>query len=239
MITLPGAVFANKHAILSLGGSLVVPDEVNVTYLKEFRSFILSKITEGWSFVLVVGGGAQARRYIDAATQILDKEITKDDQDWLGIHATRFNGHLVRTIFRSHAQPALVTHPEDDEIDSSCKLVVASGWKPGWSTDYVASKLAHRLKAKLIINLTNISQVFTADPKKDPGAKPLDQMLWSDFCAMVGDKWVPGMNAPFDPVAASLCCKENIAVAVMAGDNLANLSDCLSTRPFLGTLLTN
>ncbi len=231
-------MLAEKKAIFSLGGSLVCPDMVDVEYLKNFRKFALKKIEEGWQFTIIVGGGTQARRYIDAATEVMGSEITTNDQDWLGIHATRFNAHLVRTIFRSVAQPALIIDPEEDVIDDSYKLIVAAGWKPGWSTDYVATKIAERLGAPLIFNLSNITQVYTADPKKDPNAKPVEKMLWADFRKMVGDKWVPGMNAPYDPIAARLASEHDMTVAVMNGGNLENLGNALEGREFVGTTLS-
>lgn len=231
-------MLSEKKAIFSLGGSLVCPDLVDVEYLKNFRQFLLGKVNEGWQFTIVVGGGTQARRYIEAATDIMGKEITTDDQDWLGIHATRFNAHLVRTIFRSVAQPALVTDPEEDEIDMQYKVVVAAGWKPGWSTDFVATKIASRVGAPLVFNLSNITQVYTADPKKDPTAKPVEKMFWSDFRQMVGDKWVPGMNAPYDPIAARLADEHGMTVAVMNGSNLENLGNALEGGEFIGTTLS-
>ncbi len=228
----------NKQAVISLGGSLLVPDEVNTQYLSEFRSFIYDQLQNGWRFFIVTGGGAPARRYIDAATAVLGSNITKDDQDWLGIHATRFNAHLVRTLFRDVAQPSIITDPEEDEL-SDAKIIVVSGWKPGWSTDFVSTKIAQRIQAPYVINLSNIKQVYSADPKKDPNAKAIEKMSWSDFRTMVGDEWTPGMNTPFDPIAARLAESENQTVLVMDGTNLDNLRQLMSEGTFSGTILTN
>jgi len=226
----------NKIAVISLGGSMVVPNQVDTQYLTKFRNFILTQLTKGWRFFIIVGGGTQARNYIDAATTIMGDEITKDDQDWLGIHATRFNAHLVRTIFRDQAQPAILTDPEVDEI-TDAKIVVAAGWKPGWSTDFVATKIAQRINAPYIINLSNITQVYTADPNKNPDAQPIEKMTWKDFREMVGDKWTPGMNTPYDPIAAKLAQKEGQTVLVMGGADLENLGKALNEGEFFGTVL--
>lgn len=239
MQTIPASMLKEKKAIFSLGGSLVCPDVVDVEYLKDFRKFVMKRLEEGWKFTIVVGGGIQARRYIEAASDVLGGDITADDKDWLGIHATRFNAHLVRTIFQSVAQPALVKDPEQDEISQESKIVVASGWKPGWSTDFVATKIATRLQAPLVINLTNITQVYTADPKLDPNAVPVEHMLWSDFRAMVGDDWTPGMNAPYDPIAARLAHEHDITVAVLNGKEISNLEKALLGQEFLGTTLSS
>lgn len=226
----------NKIAVISLGGSLIVPNQVDTKYLSEFRRFILDQLNKGWRFFIITGGGTQARSYIDAATEVMGDEITKDDQDWLGIHATRFNAHLVRTIFRDQAQPALIIDPEVDEISDS-KIVVVAGWKPGWSTDYVATKVAQRIHAPYLLNLSNIKQVYTDDPNKNPDAQPIEKMTWNDFRNMVGDEWTPGMNTPFDPIAAKLAQAEGQTVLVMDGKNLANVEKALSGQEFFGTVI--
>lgn len=226
----------NKIAVISLGGSMIVPDDVDIQYLKDFRNFILDQLSNGWRFFIVTGGGTQARDYIDAATQVMGDEITKDDQDWLGIHATRFNAHLVRTIFRDQAQPAIITDPEVGEI-SDAQVIVVSGWKPGWSTDFVASKVAQRIHAPYVINLSNIKQVYSDDPAKNPDAKPIEKMTWADFREMVGDEWTPGMNTPYDPIAAKLAQAEGQTVLVMGGKDLDNLKKALNGEEFFGTVI--
>ncbi len=226
-----------KRIILSVGGSLIVPNEINTGFLKDLKSFVDSYIKEGWQFILVTGGGAPARWYIDGGTDVLDGNLPNEDKDWLGIHATRMNAHLVRTIFRDVAQPSIVTNPEEDLIDETYKVIVASGWKPGWSTDYVATKLAERFNASLVINISNTNQVYTADPKVDPSATAVEAMSWADFRAMVGDEWTPGMNTPFDPIAARLSDENHISVIVLGAD-MNNLGCCMKGKEFLGTVLS-
>ena len=226
----------SKRVVLSLGGSLIVPEQVNVKYLIAFRKFILGQLEQGWRFFIITGGGSQAKDYIDAASKIMGKEITKDDKDWLGIHATRFNAHLIRTIFRDQAQPEIITDPETDEL-SDAKIIVAGGWKPGWSTDFVAGKIAQRVKAPYIINLSNIDQVYDDDPRKNPNAKPIDKITWADFRKMVGDEWTPRMNTPYDPIAAKLAEEEGQTVLVINGENLKNLKNIFETGNFKGTVI--
>ncbi len=238
MPTYPLHQTQRKQAVISLGGSLIVPNEIDSAYLAKFREFILNQLKEGWTFFIVTGGGAPARKYIEAASAVLKNEITKDDMDWLGIHATRLNAHLVRTLFRNEAQPSIVTDPELDEVDET-KIVVVSGWKPGWSTDFVGTMMAKRFHIPYVINLSNIKQVYSDDPKKNPDAKPIDVMSWSDFRNMVGNEWTPGMNTPFDPIAAKLADEANITVLVMDGNNLENLQNALTRGEFIGTVLTN
>ena len=229
----------NKKAIISLGGSLINPGIIDVKFLKKFKIFIEKRVDEGWQFIIITGGGAPARWYIEGSSEILGKNITKNDMDWLGIHATRFNAHLIRTIFRDIAQPVIITDPEKDFIDPEKSIVVGGGSEPGWSTDYVSTTIAVRIKAPYVINLSNIKQAYTEDPKKNPEAKPIDNIKWSDFCEIVGDTWRPGLNTPFDPIGSKLARDKDITVLIVEGTNLKNLGKLFRSEKFVGTVISN
>lgn len=229
----------NKRIVVSVGGSMIFPDNINDKFLKEFKEFVLEQVDKGWRFLLITGGGKLTRIFQEGAKNILGLNASKDDLDWLGVHTTRINAHLMRTVFANIAQPAIVTNPEENNINMDAAVVVAGGWKPGWSTDYVAAKIAARIKAPYIVNLTNVSQVYDDDPKKNPDAKPIEEMSWEKYRAMIGDEWIPGMNLPFDPVAAKLCQKNNITVLIMNGNEISNLKDAMTKGKFFGSLLKN
>jgi uridylate kinase len=116
-------------------------------------------------------------------------------------------------------------------------VLVAAGWKPGFSSDNDAVLLAKRFNAKTVINLSNIEKVYTGDPRIDPHAKPLDRISWDDFRAMVGDKWVPGTNVPFDPIASRHAHEAGIKVICAAGRNLENLGKIIRGGDFIGTTI--
>jgi len=99
--------------VISLGGSLIVPKKIDWKFLKKFRKLIVKEIKKGKRFVIITGGGYAAREYIQAAGKTAP--ITKDDQDWLGIHATRMNAHLIKTIFRKYAHPRINKNPHTKE----------------------------------------------------------------------------------------------------------------------------
>jgi uridylate kinase len=117
------------------------------------------------------------------------------------------------------------------------RVLVAAGWKPGFSSDYDAVLLAERFNADKVINLSNIEKVYTDDPKKNPDAKPIDAISWADFRAMVGDEWVPGKNVPFDPIASRHASKIGIKVICAAGKDLPNLKKILNDEEFVGTTI--
>jgi uridylate kinase len=226
-----------KTIVISLGGSLIVPNEIDSQFIKNFKKLIVGYIQKGYKFVLITGGGKTCRNYQSAAGQI--SNITNEDKDWLGIHSSRLNAHLIRTIFRQYAHPRINTNPHDLEDFYNFKesVLVAAAWRPGFSTDYDAIILAKYMDIKKIINLSNIDYVYNKDPKKFPGAKKIENISWKDFRKIVGDKWDPGMNAPFDPIASKIAQEENIEVAIMNGKDLINLKKYFDGKKFKGTII--
>ena len=213
---------------------IVPPEGVDWHFLKEFRALILKKIKQGNKFFLIAGGGITARNYVAAASRVV--KIEREDLDWLGIHATRLNAHLLRTVFRDQANPEIIKNPTF-RLFSEKKIMVASGWKPGWSTDYVASMIAQEYDVKTIINLSNIDYVYDKDPNKHADAKIKTKMTWAEFRKLVGNIWSPGLNAPFDPVAAKKSQELGLEVIIMNGKNIDNLKNCLEEKKFKGTVI--
>jgi len=227
--------------IISLGGSLIAPKNgIDWKFLKKLKNLIVKQIKNGKKFVIVTGGGYVAREYIEAAAKVT--RLTNDDKDWLGVHTTRLNAHLIKTIFRRHAHPRINKNPNTKadlrkHFAKGEKIMVAAGWRPGWSTDYVATILAGRLNAKTILNLSNIDYVCDRDPNKFKDAKKMEKMNWKEFRKLVGGKWDPGLNAPFDPIASKNADELGLRVAIMNGKNLANLEKYFNGEKFKGTVI--
>lgn len=233
-----GTNFTDK-IVMSIGGSLIVPNGgIDTQFLNKLNKFIRAQLAKkkNRQFFLVIGGGSTARHYIEAGKEVIGHELTNEDQDWLGIHATRLNAHLIRTIFRDLAHPYIVKHYEIIRKVAE-PVVVASGWKPGWSTDFDAVLLCEDYGVRTVINLSNIDKVYTKDPNKFPDAKPIDKISWKNFRKLVGDEWVPGTNAPFDPVASKKAEELGVKVVVLNGSNFENLQNLMSGKDFVGTVI--
>ncbi|MFQ3620987.1 MAG: UMP kinase [Spirochaetales bacterium] len=223
--------------IISLGGSIVVPNSINIKYLKDLSQLVRSYLNNQpqRKLVFIVGGGRTAREYQEAYRQIVDVP-QNEAQDWIGIAATRLNGELLRGLFQKECPHPLVTDPTSVRSFEG-SILIAAGWKPGCSSDYDAVLLAEAFHADTVINLSNIDQVYTADPRKDSTARPLAQLSWEEFRHLVGDTWIPGTHAPFDPIAARKAQELKLKVIVASGTDLPNVSCILEDRPFLGTTI--
>ena len=223
--------------VISLGGSIVVPNEVDADYLRDLRSVLVSVVENDDRLIVVVGGGAPARRYQTAYRTIraaLDLPVESDSQDWIGVMATRINAELVRHVLAPYVTDPVVTDPTA-AFAFTGRILVAAGWKPGFSTDFDAVMLAERFGADTVINLSNVAQVYTADPRTVPDATPLEHVSWDNFRALVGESWKPGSNLPFDPVATRKAAGLGLRVIAADGKNLENLTAILTDQEFFGT----
>jgi uridylate kinase len=220
--------------VISLGGSLLVPGEIDINFLRKFKSIIEREIKFDRKFIIIVGGGKTARNYQNAAKSLT--KVSNEDLDWLGIHATRINAHLLLTIFRKYAYYRIIKNPKE-KVEFKEKILVAAGWKPGFSTDYDAVLLAKTYGSDTIINLTNVDYVYDKDPNKFKDAKPFKEISWKDYLKLIDQKWTPGMSAPFDPVASKLAQKFKFKVVILNGKKLKNLKNYLENRKFKGTLI--
>ncbi len=221
--------------IISLGGSLIVPKSgIDVSFLKTFKTFITKRVSKGERFVLICGGGSTARQYQQAAKAV--GRLSREDVDWIGIHSTRLNAHLLRTIFQGMAHATVIKNPHAPPRFLE-PVLIAAGWKPGWSTDYCATLLASSLGATTVLNLSDIDYVYSADPKKDPKAIPLPELRWKAFRMMIGNRWDPGANVPFDPVAAKLAERLGLTVKMIKGRAFGEISKALDGKKFKGTII--
>lgn len=220
--------------VVAVGGSLIVPDHIDIDFLQNFKQLIMEEVARGTRFALIAGGGRTAREYQSAAGDVED--LAKVDLDWLGIHATRLNAHLLRTIFRDVARRKLVTNPTKP-IEFDHEVLIASGWKPGCSTDYDAVLLAKNLGADAVLNLSNIDYVYDKDPNVHDDARQLEELSWSAYRKMIPEEWEPGLSSPFDPVASREADKIGLEVAIMDGTNLDNTRRYLRGDAFDGTVI--
>jgi uridylate kinase len=224
-----------ERIIVSVGGSLIVPDGIDTDFLIRFKALILEKVQRGFTFSIIAGGGKTARRYQDAANAVTP--LTPQDLDWIGIHSTRLNAQLLRNIFVGYAHTQVIKNPTID-IEADEPLIMAAGWQPGCSTDYVATLMAKNLGATKLVNLSNIDYVYDSDPHKNPEAKKIEKASWAEFRALIPAEWDPGLSSPFDPIAAKEAEAIGLEVAIINGAKLEEFSNYLDGKPFVGTIIS-
>jgi uridylate kinase len=224
-----------SYKIISVGGSIIIPKSgFDVEFLKRFKNLIIEQVKKGDKFILVVGGGATCREYQKALSEA--HKVSKIDLDWLGIYTTWYNADFVRLLFGKLAYEEVVKNPTK-KIKTSKPIIIAGGWKPGCSTDYDAVLLAKNFGVKEVINASNVDYVYTADPKINANAKPLKTTTWQEFRKIVGNKWTPGANLPFDPKAAKEAEKLKLKVIFVKGTELRELAKAIKEENLNGTVI--
>lgn len=225
-----------KITVLSLGGSLIVPDDINEDFLDQFKKFILSWTKKGKRFFIVAGGGKTVRSYQRAARELGVKD--KFILDQIGIDITYVNARLVNALFGKEAYPEVIKD-YTKEIKTKAKIITASGWKPGCSTDFDAVYAAWKYKAKTVLNLSNIEWLYNKDPKIYPDALPIETISFEKLLKITGKTWIPGANMPFDPKASQMAQKHNLEVIIANGKDFGNLNNLFESKPFKGTVVSN
>ena len=141
-----------KVIVLSLGGSLIIPDKIDIKFLQKFKS-VIKKNTNKHKFVVVCGGGSIARDYI----QGLEKENLsnkKFHQGLLGIATTRLNARFMTYFFGNDANKGI---PHDmKQVSAMLKIydVVFCGalrYAENETSDATSAKLANFFEQVLLI----------------------------------------------------------------------------------------
>ncbi len=221
--------------VISLGGSLIIPEEVDKEFLKEFKALILSQVEQGKKFVIITGGGKICRKY-----QAVAKEISNPsdvDLDWIGIASLRFNAELLRVIFGEYAHHRVINNLSED-FSFEKPIVIGGAYEPGHSTDWDSVLSARTVGAKKIINLSNIDYVYDSDPKINPNAKKIEKISWAAYREIIPKEWTSGLNSPFDPTASEIAEKLGMQVVIMNGKPIDNFRKCLNGENFLGTIIS-
>lgn len=224
-----------KRIIISLGGSIIIPKTgFDPVFLKSFVKLLRSEVQQGKQFVLIVGGGGTARAYQDALRNTVNP--TNDQLDWVGIAATRINAAFVQQLFSDISYKEVVADPTK-KVNTNKPLIIASGWKPGNSTDHGAVLFAKTYGATDVLNLSNIAYVYDKDPAVYPDAKIIEAIDWKAFRTLVGDTWDPGANLPFDPIASKMAEKLHLRVGILKGTELAEVKKAIAGKRFNGTVI--
>ncbi len=225
-----------SYTIISLGGSVIVPDAPSVEFVKAFTSLIAERTRNGRRFIIVTGGGKPARNYQKALSGI--RNVSTDENDWIGIYATHFNAQFMRLALGELAHPEICVQ-YTTKMDFAEPVLIAAGAEPGHSTDYDAILLAQMFDTKSVVNISNIDYVYTADPRKDPNAKALPKLSWSEYLALIPKEWIPGFSAPFDVEASKIAAESGIGVSIVNGAKLEEVTKAIDGQPFKGTTITS
>ncbi len=222
------------RTIISLGGSLFVPDNVDINFLRSFKKIIEERVAQGDTFAIILGGGRVARNYMAAGKELAN--LSPTNVDWIGIYVTRLNAEFMRVIFGDLAHEEISINP-NIVAHSPRPVIFGAGWEPGCSTDFDAVLMARAFGAEKLINLSNTNYVYDKDPRTNPDAKSFKTLTWNEYRAFIPEKWESGLSTPFDPVASREAQQMNLQVMILNGTKLDDVEKCLRGEEFDGTII--
>lgn len=221
--------------MLSLGGSLIIPDEINTRYLKEFKKIILKHINK-YKFIIVCGGGSIARKYI---ASLREEKINEKFQSLSGISATRMNARFMNYFFSinpeygiPHTMKILKRYVKKQDVI----FCGALEYRPNQTSDSTAAEIAKKFRT-IFINLTNVSGLHDKNPLEHKDAKFIPKISWKDFNKIANKlKFKPGQHFVLDQGASKIIMKNKITTYIL-GKNMNNLDNILKNKKFKGTII--
>lgn len=215
--------FITVKYVISLGGSIINPGEINTKLLKKLKKLVAKTKHE---LVIVCGGGAIARDYIKAGYKLNALSVRLDE---IGIRATELNAELVAAVLGVRRSRTI-----EEVMDK--KLAVTNGLFPGVTSDFDCVVIAGLIGADAVINLSNVEGVYDKDPRKHEDARLLKKLTYSKLVELASKHELGlGTNFVFDLAASKLASRTRTKLVFIKG--LTNLKKVLNKKQFKGSVV--
>lgn len=221
--------------VLSVGGSIFFNEKLRAPEISKFCEVINELKREGYTFVLVIGGGRVARVYQAGAKALGANNFELDE---MGIAITRANALLFTHIIENSWKSVLLDPKEAENVLLLGKTPIYGGTMPGQTTDGVAALIAELMNADLI-NLSNVDGIYSADPAKEPSARMYKELSHTKMLSLIkAQASKPGAHTFIDPTAANTLNRSKIRSYFINGNDLENFKSVVrGSQEFKGTLV--
>ena len=216
-------------------GHSIVDYPPKVESYRAAAQLLSSLAGQGHKLVVVVGGGPQAREYIQAA-----KTLGCDGafRDLIGIEITRLNARLLIAALGERVYPRPATSVEElKNAVLSNDIVIMGGLTPGHSTDAVAAIASEVMGADLFIKSMEVGGIYDSDPTKEPSAKLKERMTYDELLKIVLQRssTEAGDYSPLDLVALEMLRKSKAKV-MFVGSRVEDIEKAVKGEK-VGTLV--
>ncbi len=171
----------------------------------------------GVQVAMVIGGGNIYRGLSGAAEGAIDRVTgdhmgmlatvinslaVQDALEKLDVHTRVLSAIEIRQVAEPFIRRRAVRHLEKDRV-----VIIAAGTgNPYFTTDSAAALRAMEVRAEVLLKATQVDGIYSADPKKVPGAKKFDAISYRE----VLEKGLKVMDA----TATSLCMDNHLPIIV-------------------------
>lgn len=235
-ITIKGLRMSKDTVVISIGGSILIPDENDAAYIGALAN-MLRRASEKVRIAVVCGGGKIARYYTVTGRALGGSE---DSLDIMGIDATRINAKLLALALGDlSSMDVRPTVKETAEMAGKVGIAVMGGTEPGHTTDAVAVMLAEEMGAVRVVNATSVDAVYSEDPRKNPGAERYSDMTIEQLGHIVYADHGAGKSSVFDPLGVKIAERSGVDIEIVDGRNLTELEKAVLGQPFSGTHISS
>jgi uridylate kinase len=207
--------------VVRIGGS-VVANPINTELMGKYADMIKAIRLQGHEVTVILGGGALAREFIGLAKNL---GLDMNAQDEVAISCSRLFAQLfLKKLGDSGCSRVAVTLDEAVQCLSEGKIVVMGGLKPGITTDTVATLVAERIKADLLMKGTDQNGVYDKDPRKHPDAVKLDHLSFEELASVFEqNEHKAGIHQIIDPEAVKVLKRNKVKTIVVSGFDPENM----------------
>lgn len=224
-----------ESVVISLGGSIISTNGLNLKFMEEFVKTV-RKLEDRCRFGIVVGGGSLARTYISA---LREYHVNDNILDEIGINATRMNALALSSFLPESNSKIPTTVNDAAEFTRIYPFIVMGGTEPGHTTDTVATLLAERIGARILINATSVDGVYTDDPKKNPNARKFSALSYDEAISLALEKSIgAGPNVFMDLTALNIAKRSGIKLYITNGKDLSEYENIILHGKTKGTLIS-
>ena len=207
--------------VVRIGGS-VVANPINTQLLAKYADIIVLLKQQGHEVVVVVGGGTLARQFIGFAKEL---ELNMEAQDEVAISCSRLFAQLfLKKLGKYAGNKVAVTIEEAAEGLALGSVVVMGGLKPGITTDTVATLVAEKISADMLLKGSDQQGVYNKDPRKHADAVKLDRLSFEELSAVFEqNEHKAGIHQIIDPEAVKILKSNRIKTVVVSGFDPQNM----------------
>ena len=206
-----------NRILLKLSGEALSGDKgtgIDFDYVLKVSETIKKCVEIGAQITIVVGGGnywrGRSNQHMDRTradhigmlAPAMNALTLLDGLSQVGVDARVQTAIEMRQIAEPYIRNRAVRHLEKGRV-----VIFGCGTgNPFFSTDTCAALRAAEIDADIIFKATNVDGVYTADPKKDPGAKKYSELSFIDV--------LKDELKVMDMSAAAMCNDNNIPILV-------------------------
>ncbi|RNI24339.1 UMP kinase [Flexivirga caeni] len=233
---------APQRVLLKLSGEVFGGGQIGLDpdVVRGIAEQIAAATRAGVQIAVVVGGGNFFR-----GAELQERGMDRTRADYMGMLGTVMNCLALQDFLEKEgidtrvqtaitmgqvAEPYIPRRAMRHLEKGRVVIFGAGAGMPFFSTDTVSAQRALEIKCDIVLYAKNgVDGVYTADPKKDPGATKLDSLTFAEALAQ---------NLRIvDAAAFSLCMDNELPMRVFGMEGAGNISQALQGEK-IGTLVS-